>query len=95
MVASEQHLYQTIVLPRKLATGSIHDFFPLVGILFEILRIGLTTLATLTHMLNDNEICRNVRNHPIFNIQDFKYWWCTSPFWTVMVNFFLTMQHML
>ncbi len=25
MVASEQHLYQTIVLPRKLATGSIHD----------------------------------------------------------------------
>ncbi len=44
------HLYQTIVkfditivLPRKLATGSIHDYLfcycPLVGILFEILRI--------------------------------------------------------
>ncbi len=26
MVTSEQHLYQTIVLPRKLATGSIHDY---------------------------------------------------------------------
>ncbi len=49
MVASE-HLYQTtvqfdktIVLPRKLLTGSIHDYLfcycPLVGILFEVLRI--------------------------------------------------------
>ncbi len=36
MVASEQHLYQTIVLPRKLTTGRI----PLMGILFEILRIA-------------------------------------------------------
>ncbi len=26
MVVSEQHLYQTIVLSRKLATGSIHDY---------------------------------------------------------------------
>ncbi len=45
MVASEQHLYQTIVLPRKLATGSIHDYLfgycPLVGILFEVLRITM------------------------------------------------------
>ncbi len=52
MVASEQHLFQTIVqfdktivLPRKLATGSIHDYLfcycPLVGILFEVLRIDL------------------------------------------------------
>ncbi len=43
MVASEQHLYQTIVLPRKLATGSIHEYVfcycPLVGILFEVFRI--------------------------------------------------------
>ncbi len=50
MVASEQHLCQTIVqfdktivLPRKLPTGSIHDYFfcycPLVGILFEVMRI--------------------------------------------------------
>ncbi len=43
VVASEQHLYQT-VLPRKLATGSIHDYLlcycPLVGILFEVLRIS-------------------------------------------------------
>ncbi len=46
----EQHLYQTIVqfdetivLPRKLATGNIHNYLfwycPLVGILFEVLRI--------------------------------------------------------
>ncbi len=50
MVAPEQHLYQTIiqfdktkVLPRKLATGSIPDNIfcdcPIVGILFEVLRI--------------------------------------------------------
>ncbi len=43
MVTSEQHLYQTIALLRKLATGSIHDYVfataPLVGILFEVLRI--------------------------------------------------------
>ncbi len=45
MVASEQHLYHIIVLPRKLATGSIHDYLfcncPLVDILFEVLRIVL------------------------------------------------------
>ncbi len=57
IVASGQHLYQTIVqfditivLPRKLATGSIHDYLfsycPLVGILFEVLRI--TSLYDLT-----------------------------------------------
>ncbi len=43
MAASEQHLYQTIVLPRKLTTGSIYDYLfcycPLVGILFEVMRI--------------------------------------------------------
>ncbi len=44
MVASDQHLYQIIVLPRKLATWSIHDYHcfataPLVGILFMVLRI--------------------------------------------------------
>ncbi len=43
MVASEQHLYHTIVLPLNLATGSIHDYLfcycPLVDILFEVLRI--------------------------------------------------------
>ncbi len=54
MVASEQHLYQTvvqfhktIVLTRKLAKGSVHDYLfcycPLVGILFEVLRIRTTT----------------------------------------------------
>ncbi len=45
MVASEQHLYQTIVLPRKLATGGIHDYLfcycPLVAIPFEVLRIDI------------------------------------------------------
>ncbi len=51
MVASEQHLSQaivqfdkTIVLHRKLAKGSIHDYnfllLPLVGILLEVQRIG-------------------------------------------------------
>ncbi len=55
VVASEQHLYQTIVqfdktivLPRKLATESIYDYLfsccPLVGILFEVLRIGEISL---------------------------------------------------
>ncbi len=43
MVALEQHLYQTIVLPRKLGTGSTHDYLfcycPLEGMLFEVLRI--------------------------------------------------------
>ncbi len=50
MVTSEQHLYKkivqfdkTIVLPRKLSTGSIHDYpfcyCPLVGLLFEVLRM--------------------------------------------------------
>ncbi len=48
MVASE-HLYQTIILPRKLITGSIHDYIlcycPLVGILFEVLRIVFNLLG--------------------------------------------------
>ncbi len=59
MVASEQHLFQTIVqfdktiiLPRKLATGSVHDYLfhycPLVGILFEVRRILTTFLHTDT-----------------------------------------------
>ncbi len=46
VVASEQHLHQTIVqfdktivLPRILTTGSIHAYCPLVVILFEVLRI--------------------------------------------------------
>ncbi len=50
MVTSEEHLFQTIVkfdktivLHRKLTTGRIHDYLfcycPLVGILFEVLRI--------------------------------------------------------
>ncbi len=46
-IVASKHLYQTIVLSRKLATGSIHDYFfrycPLVGILFEVLRISYIT----------------------------------------------------
>ncbi len=42
MVAREQHLYQTIVLPRKLATGSIFDYpfllLPPSGYSIEVLR---------------------------------------------------------
>ncbi len=55
IVISEQHLYQTIVqfdktivLPRKIATVNIHDYLfcycPLVGILFEVLRIFMVLL---------------------------------------------------
>ncbi len=51
MVVLEQHLYQTIVLLRKLATGSLHDYLfcycPLVGILFEVLRIVLVLLFVI------------------------------------------------
>ncbi len=62
IVMSGQHFYQTIVqfdktivLPIKLVTGSIHDYLfcycPLVGILFEVLRIEpLNTY--LTHHTN-------------------------------------------
>ncbi len=66
IVTSEQHLYQTIVqfdktivLPRKLATGNIHDYLfyycPLVGILFEELRIQalLRNLFDLTFLKSD------------------------------------------
>ncbi len=52
VVAPEQHLYQTrvqfdktLVVPRKLATGSIHYYLlyycPLVRILFEVPRINI------------------------------------------------------
>ncbi len=65
-IVTSEHLYQTIVqfdetivLPRKLATGNMHDYFfcycHLVGILFEVLRILMhpsylhkTNLETLT-----------------------------------------------
>ncbi len=51
MVASEQHLYQTIVLPRKLTTGSIHDYLfcycSLVGILVEVPRIVNNNYITI------------------------------------------------
>ncbi len=52
-IVTSEHLYQTIVqfdktivLPRKLAAGNIHDYLfcycPLVVILFEVLRILCT-----------------------------------------------------
>ncbi len=54
-IVTSGHFYQTIeqfdktiVFPRKLATGSIHDYrfcyCPLVGILFEVLRIAISVL---------------------------------------------------
>ncbi len=50
-MVAEQHLYQTIVIPRKLATGSIHDYpfcyCPLVSILFEVLRIANITVPQI------------------------------------------------
>ncbi len=63
MVASEQHLYQTIVLPRKLATGSIHDYLfcycPLVGILFEVLRIKkiINKYPSFTKCTYQDDLC--------------------------------------
>ncbi len=62
IVTSEQHLYQTIVqfgetivLPRKLATGNIHDYIfcycPLVDILFEVLRIQTKYINNKTNMV--------------------------------------------
>ncbi len=65
-IISEQYLYQTIVqfdktivLPRKRATGSIHDYLfcycPLVGILFEVLRIANFYIYT-NRSFNDNII---------------------------------------
>ncbi len=64
IVMSGQHFYQTIVqfdktivFPRKLTTGSIHDYLfcycPLVGILFEVLRIKGMEHAPNLFMLFD------------------------------------------
>ncbi len=61
MVASEQHLYQTILhfyntiqLPRKLATGNIHDYlfyyFSLMGILSEVLK-RIDSLRSMNYTL--------------------------------------------
>ncbi len=51
MVASEQHLYRTIVLPRKLPTWSIHDYrfcyCPLMGIQVEVLRIAVILIFVI------------------------------------------------
>ncbi len=64
MVASEQHLYQTIVLPRTLATGSIHDYLfcycPLVGILFEVLRIVASSTHLFTKLLVSSKTARQL-----------------------------------
>ncbi len=63
IVTSGQHWYQaivqfdkTIVLPRKRATGNIHDYLfgycPLVGILFEVLRIVCHLPLSAIHSLS-------------------------------------------
>ncbi len=76
IVTSEQHLYQTIiqfdetiVLPRKLATGNIHDYLfgtaPIVGILFEILRIVhpyvVNAFRVLQYYSNASLLCENIQ----------------------------------
>ncbi len=56
MVAPEQHLYQTIALSRKLATGSKHDYLfaiPPSGILFEVLRIADMHVRLVITIKND------------------------------------------
>ncbi len=79
IVTSEQHLYQTIVqydktivLPRKLATGNIDDYLfcycPLVGILFEVLRINTNVnialweecVIILTNVENQQPVKENI-----------------------------------
>ncbi len=59
MVPSKQHLYQTIVLSRNIATGNIYDYLfcycPLVGILFEVLRITVQYF-----FVNSNNILNSI-----------------------------------
>ncbi len=55
MVASKQHLYQTIVLPRNPATGSLHDnvfcYYPLVDIYTQ--GVPLPPGATIYYLLSN------------------------------------------
>ncbi len=50
---------QTIILPRKPATGSTHDYLfsycPQVGILFEVLRIGKGNVNNQTNNIKIND----------------------------------------
>ncbi len=68
IMVSSEHLFQTIVhvLPRKLAAGSIHDYLvcycPLVGILFEVLRIMCFCGDMFWH---DSNIIINNRDMPV------------------------------
>ncbi len=56
-ISNNSTIWQIIVLPRKLATGSIHDYlfcyYPLVGIPFEVLRIN-TTFNILVCIVKSN-----------------------------------------
>ncbi len=69
MVESERHLYQTMVLPRKLA------YCPLVGILFEVLRIDMlkTTIVYPMRFWNMSDKWKgNFQNksfHQILNLK--------------------------
>ncbi len=67
IVTSEQHLYQTTVqvdktigLPTKRTTGNIHDYLlcycPLVGFLFEVLRITICLIVRQSHLLSPHPI---------------------------------------
>ncbi len=73
MAVASKQLYQiivqfdkTIVLLRKLATESIHDYLfcycPLVGILFEVLRIDPCILMFIASGLLHNQNKRSVDN---------------------------------
>ncbi len=78
MAASEQYLYQTIVqfdktivLTRKPATRSIHDYFfcncPIVGILFEVLRIIPKLNAHIDYLPCVLQVVVNKREMPHFS----------------------------
>ncbi len=77
VVASGQHLYQTIeqfdrtiVLPRELATGSIHDnllcYCPLMSILSEVLRNSsnlATYIVTVSNINSKKEYENNINTN--------------------------------
>ncbi len=72
MVASEQHLYQTIILPRKPITGSIHDYLlcycPLVGILFVVLRILSLQIVNKEYCPMFSKLSLTVQAHVCSNL---------------------------
>ncbi len=84
MVASEQHLYQTIVLPRKLAnrkyTWLLFWYCSLVSILFKVLRILGAILAFYCSLLPPNVTChlwiKGLVVLSMIDPQGMCEWWC-------------------